>query len=324
MLPPDLVAKLNECANTNFAVTRDLWVFRQSIASWFVIGGLVLEGPELLYEIASIVQNRVPRFRRGIVLADRIDFAKIAAFVGWIFIIVGLLGELKASSRIVDLSASIQECSDAKVREATLEAGEAKLSAEGAAKAAEEAKASAAVVGQQADILKDEVRRLIFLGPRDLLLLESTKPFDALKKFPAQQFRFSVCKGDIPTGGTGDVLETEVGKTLRAILAQLRRAGWKSVSADPLFSHTPAPLPYFNKTCGSALVVVDISEHPTRRTKEAAIVLQSVLNHVLLQGARLGSQKELSPDPGPGVIDVHVGSHPAYPAATYKLQNEER
>jgi hypothetical protein len=143
MLPPDLIAKLNECAKTNFIGERDVWFFRQSIFSWFVIIGLVLEGPELLYEMFSIVRSRIQRFRDSIVLIEkRLELAKALAFVGWIFIIGGLFGELRASSRIADLSASIQECSDAKVKEATLEAGGAADSAKTARAEADAAKKS--------------------------------------------------------------------------------------------------------------------------------------------------------------------------------------
>jgi hypothetical protein len=143
MLPPDLVAKLNECAKTNFIGERDVWFFWQSIFSWFVILGLVLEGPELLFEMFSIVRSRIQRFRDSIVLIEKhLELAKALAFVGWIFIIGGLFGELRASSRIADLSASIQECSDAKVKEATLEAGDAADSAKTARAEADAAKKS--------------------------------------------------------------------------------------------------------------------------------------------------------------------------------------
>src|ERR1700733_7447030 len=112
MLPPDLVAKLNECTGTNFIGARNVWFSRQSVFSWVVILGLVLEGPELIYEILSVIRSRVRRLRYRIVLIeDRLELAKAFAFVGWILIIVGLFGELRASSRIAELSASIQECS---------------------------------------------------------------------------------------------------------------------------------------------------------------------------------------------------------------------
>lgn len=126
VIPPELLTKLSSCAKTDFTSARDLWFSRQWWFSASVILGLVLEGGELWYEMVSVTRSRIPRFRYRIVLLEsRVEYAKAAAIIGWIFIIVGLLGELKASSRIEDLSASIQECSDAKVREAMLEASEA-------------------------------------------------------------------------------------------------------------------------------------------------------------------------------------------------------
>src|ERR1700730_14377449 len=107
MLPPDLVAKLNECAKTNLIGTRDVWFSRQSIFSWAVILGLVLEGPELMYDMLSIVRSNIQRFRYSIILLENhVERAKVAAFIGWILIIGGLLGELRAGSKIVSLSAS--------------------------------------------------------------------------------------------------------------------------------------------------------------------------------------------------------------------------
>jgi hypothetical protein len=130
MLPPDLVAKLNECAKTNFIGARDVSLFWQSMSSWAVIVGLVLEGPELIYDMLSILRTNIQRFRYSIILREnRVELAKVAAFVGWIFIIIGLFGELRYGSKIADSNASIQGCGDAKVREATLEAGDAKDSA---------------------------------------------------------------------------------------------------------------------------------------------------------------------------------------------------
>ena len=72
----------------------------------------------------SIVRSRIQRFRYRIVLIEnRLELAKALAFVGWIFIVGGLFGELRASSRIADLSASIQECSDVRLQEARETAG---------------------------------------------------------------------------------------------------------------------------------------------------------------------------------------------------------
>jgi hypothetical protein len=147
MLPPDIVAKLNECAKTNFIDARDVWFYRQSIFSWAVILGLVLEGPELIYDMLSIIRINIRRFRYSIALLEnRVELAKVLAFAGWIFIIIGLLGELRAGSKIADLSASIQGCSDAKVRAATLEAGEANERASANALEAEQLRQEAALL----------------------------------------------------------------------------------------------------------------------------------------------------------------------------------
>jgi hypothetical protein len=146
MLPPELVAKLQDCARTNFAATKDTWFFRQTVCEVVVIVGLVFEGPELLHEMLLIIRGESERFKDSILVSKKyVDRAKVAAFIGWIFIIGGLLGEIKASSEIKDLSASIEECSDAKVTKATLEAGDAGTSAK---TAHEEADAAKTVSGQ--------------------------------------------------------------------------------------------------------------------------------------------------------------------------------
>ncbi len=68
----------------------------------------------------------------------------MAAFIGWIFIIVGLFGELDAATRIKDLSTSIQECSDIKVAVAFSQASEASEKAESEALARAEIEAKVA------------------------------------------------------------------------------------------------------------------------------------------------------------------------------------
>jgi hypothetical protein len=147
MLPPELIAKLNECASANFVALRDASLFWQTVFSRIVIAGLLFEGPELVHEMLSIIGNwfpsvetKFPRFN-GVISSKRfVEYAKLAAFFGWILIIVGLGGELRTSSRIVDLSARIEECSDAKVTKATLEAGDATKSATTAREEADAAK----------------------------------------------------------------------------------------------------------------------------------------------------------------------------------------
>lgn len=202
-MPPDLVAKLNECATTNFIGPRDVWFFRQSIFNWAVIGGLVLEGPELIYDMLSIVRGNIRRFRYSVILLEnRVEFAKVAAFIGWIFIIIGLFGELRAGSKIADLSSSIQECSDAKVREATIEAGDAAASAKTAHDEADAVGKEAAalriqlgaVAGRAEEVDSDLARTQYLLSARSVT--DSDSLTRQLKQYKGQAVHFESYNSD--------------------------------------------------------------------------------------------------------------------------------
>jgi hypothetical protein len=144
MLPLDIVAKLHECTNTDFIGTRDLWFSRLSLSSKAVIAGLILEGPELAYEMRTLAR-KIKRFRYSIVIPEnRVEIAKTFAFVGWVFIVVGLWGELKAGAKIEDLSAHIQGCNEARLAEVTENAGTAKNSAKESEAASTKAKEDSA------------------------------------------------------------------------------------------------------------------------------------------------------------------------------------
>jgi len=181
MLPSELIAKLGECAITNFSAARDGWFDKQTVFSGIVIAGLVFEGPELIHELLAIAQKNFPSFRY--VFPDAlVEYAKIGAFVGWILIIAGLLGEMKASSRIVDLSAHIQECSDAKVTKATLEAGDAATSASLARREAARAKDNADVAAKlAADERSKRIKLANLLNPRSLNEQERKEIADELR-----------------------------------------------------------------------------------------------------------------------------------------------
>src|SRR3954464_12687128 len=134
MLPADLVTKLNQCAANDLAGPRGHWFNWLAGFTITVFVGLVLEFPELRYELKLIAREWIPYFKYRIHTPPdrRLHAAKVAAFVGWLLIVVGVGGERYSEVRVKDLDASIQGCSDAKVREATLEAGDAKDSAESA------------------------------------------------------------------------------------------------------------------------------------------------------------------------------------------------
>jgi hypothetical protein len=128
MLPLDVVTKLNECANTNFVTMRDWWFGVVSCATALVAFGLVLEAPELVHDLIPIGRKIISSLRRSSIEFPKHkapDWVKVVAFVGWILIVVGVVGEEVAGIKVKDLDADIQECSNAKVRAVTKQATDA-------------------------------------------------------------------------------------------------------------------------------------------------------------------------------------------------------
>ncbi len=125
-LPNDVIAKLAECAHSNFESARDIWFGRGTISTVVVAVGLALELPELWYELKSIAREHIPCLKYQLVLVEkRVHLAKVIAFVGWMLIVGGVVGEGYTGSRVNDLDARIQGCSTARLTEATLNAAEA-------------------------------------------------------------------------------------------------------------------------------------------------------------------------------------------------------
>jgi hypothetical protein len=103
MLPTDLVAKLNQCAATNLAAPRDHWFNLLAGFTTLVAVGLVLELPELRYELRLIAREWIPYFRYRIIsYPHREHVAKVVAFIGWILIVggwpVSVLQKLKSKT----------------------------------------------------------------------------------------------------------------------------------------------------------------------------------------------------------------------------------
>jgi hypothetical protein len=225
MLPVDLVAKLNQCATTDFVGPRDHWFNCLAGFTTAVFVGLVLEFPELRYELRLLAREWIPYFRYRIITPRqrRVHAAKLVAFIGWFLIVIGVGGERYAEVRVKDLDASIQGCSDAKVIAATLEAGDA-------AKSAKTAHDEADAVKQKADALDirlesasrklgDIEQDILAQGPRWRLLKKGEDIFiKALKPFAGQQVTVVNC-------GNGDV---EREGLEQAFLNIFPKAGWNS------------------------------------------------------------------------------------------------
>jgi len=105
------------------------------------------------------------------------------ALIGWLFIVGGVEIEWASEVKVKDADANIQECSDAKVREATLEAGEAKVSA---ASAQASAMRAGAEVCKQDEITKYLRVQAEYIGnkPDRPLRFPRLESLNALDDFP--------------------------------------------------------------------------------------------------------------------------------------------
>jgi hypothetical protein len=280
MLPPDLVAKLAQCATHDFVGPRDLWFGRLARFTTAVFVGLVFELPELWYELKLIAREWIPYFRYRILTPPErnIQAAKVLAFVGWILIVVGVGGERYSEVKVKDLDASIQECGEAKLRAATLEAGDAATSAEQAKFDANAARGEADAAkdsAREAKALLGELRRQILIqGPR-ARALEAGKEvvIKAVKPFLGQKITLVKC-GRMP------VIEADnfEGK-LRALLGE-KEVGWDS-NGDATWDACTgrlAPVPF------NTIVVSSDAEKPV---KDAAVALEQALSAIDIMTAQI-------------------------------------
>jgi hypothetical protein len=295
---------LNSLEACRSSLHRLLHVF-----TWFVVVGLGFD----LFVIIKEFRDDWKEFRYGqihrydIHLPERPSISLVVlGLLGTALIVFGVAGELYVDVKAGKIETQIREANDNLLSLIIQEAGDAKTSAESA-------KASAKVVGEQAAILEATTKRLIWEGPRDILLSDAEESFKPLRKFSGQKFRFSVCLADFNSGAMiASLGVTEVGRTEQAIFTQLRQAGWKPLA-------TQTSLPYISNTCVSVSVSVNPSKDATRSSRNAADALQSVLNQVLSDDNPVGGvggwgRLMSSPDPGPEIIDIHVGAHPVQPA----------
>lgn len=151
-----------ECLNNSAAClkalhsTADLWFGRLLLATKIVAIGLILEAPELGYDVWAIVRRQIDkRKHRGTSPESHVvpDWAKVIAFVGWILIVGGVVGEWFSEGKVNNADTSIQELNDTLLKEAVHDAGAAKTSATEAKGAATEAEQTVGTVQKEADDL---------------------------------------------------------------------------------------------------------------------------------------------------------------------------
>lgn len=108
---PDTLNGIDDLIRLNFDGFREIWFNRLLAATFLVVVGLVMEGPELWYEIHAIVHrwffNR--RFHFSITEDHTPDWAKLLAFLGWILIVIGVAGEFVADSFVSKADGFVQK-----------------------------------------------------------------------------------------------------------------------------------------------------------------------------------------------------------------------
>jgi hypothetical protein len=107
---PDTLRGVDDLIRAGFEAYRGSCFNWLLAATGLVVAGLVLEGPDLWHDITSIVRqwrfNR--RFHFSLPENHAPNRAKLAAFVGWLFIVVGVAGEYVADSFVSKADGYVQ------------------------------------------------------------------------------------------------------------------------------------------------------------------------------------------------------------------------
>lgn len=108
---PDTLKGIDDLIRADFEAFRALWFTRLLAATFFVVVGLVMEGPELWHEIHSISYrwNFQRRFHFSIPEEHTPEWAKVLAFVGWMVIVAGVAGEFVADSFVSKADGFVQK-----------------------------------------------------------------------------------------------------------------------------------------------------------------------------------------------------------------------
>jgi hypothetical protein len=145
---PDTLKGVDDLIHAGFEAYRGSCFDWLLAATGLVVVGLFLEGPELWYEITSIVRHRrfTHRFHFSLPEDHVRDWAKLAAFAGWLFIVVGVAGEYVADSFVSKADGYVQTFDEILLTEAQRESAHAEATARGfdAQIAASNAKAKSA------------------------------------------------------------------------------------------------------------------------------------------------------------------------------------
>jgi hypothetical protein len=116
---PDTLKRIDDLIHAGFEAYRSSCFNWLLAATGLVVVGLWLEGPELCHEITSIVRHWrfTRRFHFSVPENHVPNWAKLAAFLGWLFIIVGVAGEYVADSFVSKADGFVQTFDEILLRE---------------------------------------------------------------------------------------------------------------------------------------------------------------------------------------------------------------
>lgn len=124
---PDTLKGIDDLIRADFEAFRALWFVRLLAATFLVVVGLVMEGPELWHEILSIIHrwNFRRRFHFSIPETHTPEGAKLLAFIGWILIVAGVAGEFVADSFVSKADGFVQKFDEILLADAQKKTGAA-------------------------------------------------------------------------------------------------------------------------------------------------------------------------------------------------------
>lgn len=133
---PAIVHALDEAIRADLQNLRDWYFFWLIISAVAVAIGVILEGPEIGYEVDKVRRRCLGQKARH----HNPDWVTLIALLGWLLVVSGVAGEVIAERLVSRADATLQAFNDILLSDAIKKAGDAKNSAEGAASAAQRAK----------------------------------------------------------------------------------------------------------------------------------------------------------------------------------------
>ena len=120
MLPRELAEYVDNQMWKDLLVWRDFLFVKLLLSTKWVAIGLVMEGPELVWEIVSMIRHAIFKLRFHFLLPEKPtpSLVKVVAFIGWFLIAAGVGGEWYLELLIKDQDAAIQSVIDIRVENA--------------------------------------------------------------------------------------------------------------------------------------------------------------------------------------------------------------